>query len=143
MTADVLPYMIEKNNGSVVYTLSYAADHTSSDCPAYGASKAALLSTARSLAVQFGNRNIRFNTVLPGIITSELSYEGSPLVDELLKNVPSHRPGTPEEIAYVYLLLASDECPFLTGEDISVNGAMVNGEPPLGHGDNIVFDGKH
>lgn len=141
ITSEVLPYMLEKKNGSVIYTLSYAADHTSSDCPAYAATKAAIASTARSLAVQYGDRNIRFNSILPGIITSELSFEGNPLVDALLKNIPSHRAGTPEEIAYVYLLLATDECPFLTGASIPVNGAMVNGEPPLGSGKDMVFDG--
>lgn len=140
-TSAVLPYMIEKKNGSVVYTLSYASDHSSSDCPAYAANKAALESTARSLAIQYGDRNIRFNSVLPGIITSELSYEGSPLVDMLVKNIPMRRPGTPEEIAHVFLLLATDECPFLTGAKIPVNGAMVNGEPPLGMGANLDYTG--
>lgn len=128
LTSLVLPYMLEKKNGSVVYTLSYAATHSTSATPAYGATKAALLSTVRSLAVKYGEQNIRFNGVMPGMIASELSTPDSPITEALLPFIPMGRLGTPQEIAHVYLLLATDECPFLTGAAIACDGAQTCGE---------------
>lgn len=131
ITAACLPYMLEKNNGSVIYTSSIAGLASASGAVAYAAAKAALQSTAKSLAVKYGKNNIRFNVVVPGTIASEMSYEGSPIVDITVKNTPMGRVGQPEEIAHVYLLLATDECPFLTGELIPVDGGIITTEMPL------------
>ena len=131
ITSACLPYMLEKKNGSVIYTSSIAGLASASGAIAYAASKAALQSTAKSLAVLYGKDNIRFNVVVPGTIASEMSYEGSPIVDITVKNTPMGRVGQPEEIAHVYLLLATDECPFLTGELIPVDGGIITTEMPL------------
>lgn len=131
ITAACLPYMIEKKNGAVVYTSSIAGLHSASGAPAYAAAKAALQSTAKSLAVQFGDRNIRFNVVALGTVASEMSYEGSPIVEITLKNTPLRRIGTPEEVANLFLLLASDECGFLTGAVIPCTGGLITSEMPL------------
>ena len=131
ITAAVLPYMIEKKNGAVIYTSSIAGMHSASGAVAYAAAKAAIQSTAKSLAVQYGGRNIRFNVVVPGTIASEMSYEGSPIVDITVKNTPLGRVGTPEEIANLYLLLATDECGFITGALIPVDGGLITSEMPL------------
>ena len=131
ITSAVLPYMLEKQNGACVYTSSIAGCASASGAPTYAAAKAALQSTAKSLAVAFGKNNIRFNVIAPGTIASEMSYEGSPIVEITVKNTPLGRCGQPEEIANAYLLLATDECPFLTGQVIRVDGGIITTEMPL------------
>ena len=131
ITAAALPYMLEKNNGAFIYTSSIAGEHSASGAVAYAAAKAGLESTAKSLAVKYGDRNIRFNCVVSGTIASEMSFPDSPITKISVGNTAMRRCGLPEEIAHVYLLMATDECPFMTGACVPVNGGLVTSEMPF------------
>ena len=97
----------------------------------YGASKAALLSMARTLSGELISRAIRLNTVSPGPITTPL-YDKLGLSAAELKavsasiqaQVPAGRFGNPSEIAKAVVFLASDECHFAVGSELLIDGGM-------------------
>jgi NAD(P)-dependent dehydrogenase (short-subunit alcohol dehydrogenase family) len=98
---------------------------------AYTASKAAVLSLAKTLAAELADRGIRVNAVSPGPITTPIyEHAGVPatVIDErrtqLAAAVPLQRLGTPEEIAGVVAFLASDDASFITGAELHVDGGI-------------------
>ena len=90
----------------------------------YAAAKAGLHGATKSLAMELATRGITVNAVAPGIITSAMSAEAFPA--EVIKQlVPMKRAGRPEEVASLVRFLASDEAAYISGQIISVNGAMA------------------
>ena len=90
----------------------------------YAAAKAGLHGATKSLAMELATRGITVNAVAPGIITSAMSAEAFPA--EVIKQlVPMKRAGRPEEVAGLVRFLASDEAAYISGQIISVNGAMA------------------
>ena len=84
----------------------------------YAATKAAILSMTRTLAKQLGDKGIRVNAVAPGPYWTPLQPSGGQPTDKLVKfgeDTPLGRPGQPAEIAPLYVLLASHEASFTTG----------------------------
>ena len=90
----------------------------------YAAAKAGLHGASKSLAIELASRGITANVVAPGIITSPLS-QGSFSDDAIRTVVPMKRAGTPEEVAALVGFLASDEAAYISGQIISINGAMA------------------
>lgn len=124
----VLPSMIENRYGSVITTSSIAA---LSGCPGgggvacYCAAKAAQLGMIRSLAYDYGQYNIRFNSILPGIVDTDV-YRGRGVDPNYFNpQIPMGRPGRAEEIANVALFLASEEASYVNGVGITVDGGMM------------------
>ncbi|HXA46155.1 MAG TPA: 3-oxoacyl-ACP reductase FabG [Burkholderiaceae bacterium] len=90
----------------------------------YAAAKAGLHGATKSLAMELATRGITVNAVAPGIITSPMSADAFP--PEVIKQlVPMKRAGSPEEVASLVHFLASDEASYISGQIISVNGAMA------------------
>ncbi|MES2069928.1 MAG: 3-oxoacyl-ACP reductase FabG [Pseudomonadota bacterium] len=90
----------------------------------YAAAKAGLHGATKSLAMELATRGITVNAVAPGIIASPMSEEAfSP--DAIKQLVPMKRAGRPEEVAGLVRFLASDEASYISGQIISVNGAMA------------------
>ncbi|MES2106819.1 MAG: 3-oxoacyl-ACP reductase FabG [Pseudomonadota bacterium] len=90
----------------------------------YAAAKAGLHGATKSLAMELATRGITVNAVAPGIITSAMSAEAFPA--EVIKQlVPMKRAGRPDEVASLVGFLASDEAAYISGQIISVNGAMA------------------
>lgn len=90
----------------------------------YAAAKAGLNGATKSLAIELATRGITVNAVAPGIIASPMSAEVfSP--DAIKQLVPMRRAGRPEEVASLVRFLASDEASYISGQIISVNGAMA------------------
>ncbi|OQB40571.1 MAG: 2-(R)-hydroxypropyl-CoM dehydrogenase [Candidatus Hydrogenedentes bacterium ADurb.Bin179] len=92
----------------------------------YTCAKGALISLAKSLAVQFGPDNIRTNIIHPGMIDTPLQ---APYLDDTKKKniaacIPSRRLGVPRDIAYAALYLASDESTFCNGAELVVDGGF-------------------
>jgi NAD(P)-dependent dehydrogenase (short-subunit alcohol dehydrogenase family) len=95
---------------------------------AYGATKTALLSLTRSLAVEWAQDGISVNAIAPGIFPTEMTNSiitGTARGQELLLRTPMHRFGNPEELAGAAILLASDGASFITGQCLTVDGGFL------------------
>lgn len=94
----------------------------------YSATKAALDAITISLSKEFSGKNIRINSILPGIVETEGSHSagfiGSDAETKFVANTPLGRTGQPEDIAKVAVFLASDDAAWITGEKISVSGGI-------------------
>ena len=95
--------------------------------PHYSAAKAGVLGLAKAMARELGPDNIRVNCVTPGLIQTDIT--GGKLTDEMkseiIKGIPLGRLGTAEDVARIYLFLASDLSSYTTGAVIDVNGGML------------------
>jgi NAD(P)-dependent dehydrogenase (short-subunit alcohol dehydrogenase family) len=124
-----IPAMQAGGGGSIINVASFVAIlGCSVPQDAYTASKGAILSLTRSLAVQFGPNGIRTNAICPGPIETPLLMDWL-LKDEAAKNLrlarnPTGRFGKPEEIVYMALYLASDESRFTNGASLVVDGGI-------------------
>jgi len=94
----------------------------------YSATKAAMDAITVSLSKELGAKNIRINSLLPGVVETEGSqsagFIGSDAEVKLVANTPLGRTGQPEDISKVALFLASDDSAWMTGEMISVSGGI-------------------
>ncbi len=119
------------NPASIVLNTSVNAHVGMPTSSVYGASKAALLSMARTLSGELIGRGIRINAVSPGPITTPL-YGKLGLTEEgtkamaagVLAQVPAGRFGTPSEVAKAVVFLASDEASFTVGAELMMDGGM-------------------
>lgn len=91
----------------------------------YSAAKAGLMGLTRSMARELVSRNITVNGVAPGFIDTDMTLKlPEKAREELLKQIPAGRYGTPEEVAAAVRFLASPEAGYITGQVIHVNGGM-------------------
>jgi NAD(P)-dependent dehydrogenase (short-subunit alcohol dehydrogenase family) len=125
-----IPQMLEQGSGSVINISSFVALlGCSVPQDAYTASKGAVLSLTRSLAVQFGGRGVRSNAICPGPIETPLLMDWL-LKDEAAKQLrlarnPTGRFGKPEEIVNVAIYLASDESRWTNGAHFVIDGGIT------------------
>ena len=125
------PHMIARGGGSVISTSSGAGRTGDLRNPAYGASKAALVSLTRYAATELGRHGIRCNTISPGFIVIPGKPGRDTVTATMLRHHLTPRLGRPEDIAALVVFLASDESAFITGQDICVDGGMGAHQPFL------------
>jgi len=124
-----IPRMVEQGSGSVVNISSFVALlGCSVPQDAYTASKGAVLSLTRSLAVQFGPQGVRSNAICPGPIETPMLMDWL-VKDEAARKVrlarnPTGRFGKPEEIVNVAIYLASDESRWTNGAHFVIDGGI-------------------
>jgi len=90
----------------------------------YSAAKGALHAATKSLALELASRGITVNAVAPGIIATEMS-DGTFDAETIKKLVPMQRAGQPEEVADLVGFLASERAAYISGQIISINGALI------------------
>ncbi|MFB2551927.1 SDR family NAD(P)-dependent oxidoreductase [Ensifer soli] len=131
ITGAVLPAMIEQKGGAVISLSSVHRSHSIPGFTAYAASKGAIVSMTRQLALEYGAQGIRFNTISPGAIATAMTQailDGDPTGGLTARFRHMHaleRIGRPEEVAATAVFLASDGAGFITGEDILVDGGLT------------------
>jgi 3-oxoacyl-[acyl-carrier protein] reductase len=127
-TRAVAPAMIRQNSGRIINTSSIIGMYGNFGQTNYAASKAGIIGMTRVWARELGRYNITVNAVAAGFIQTEMVHHMPPKVLEMMiQRTPLKRLGTPEEIANVFLFLASDQASFITGSVISVDGGTVLG----------------
>lgn len=123
----VIPYMKKIGGGSIV-NISSIAGMAGGAGVAYSAAKGGIRLITKDLAVEYGESNIRVNSIMPGAIITPM-IEGLLKDDETAKNLKKMsalgRVGKPEEVAYGALFLASDEASFVTGSDLVIDGGCL------------------
>lgn len=124
-----IPLLIERGGGVILNTASIAALRGGTDAHAYTASKGAVAALTRAIAVTYGPRGIRANTLCPGVIDTEMIHETLIERDDirttLARSTPLRRIGTAEDIAEVALFLVSDASRFISGETLAVDGGLI------------------
>jgi len=125
-----IPAMVDAGGGSIINIASFVAIlGCSVPQDAYTASKGAVLSLTRSLAVQFGPHGIRTNAICPGPVETPLLMDWL-VKDEEAKRIrlarnPTGRFGKPEEIVHMAVYLASDESRWTNGASLVVDGGIT------------------
>jgi len=125
-TQEVLPLMIKHGAGSIINISSLQGLVGGRNSAAYTSMKHGLIGLTRSVAYDYGPHNIRCNALCPGAIKTRVSPEpGSELHQRQLSKTFLNRIGTPREVAYAALFLASDESSYVTGAVLAVDGGWT------------------
>jgi NAD(P)-dependent dehydrogenase (short-subunit alcohol dehydrogenase family) len=134
LTKLVVPHMIERKYGRIVNVSSTQAIAAEPTVGAYAASKGAINAWSRALAVDLAEHEILVNVVAPGCTHTEMSVVDG--VDETTsdyfqqwyvkeRKIPLARPGTSEEIANAVAFLSGDQCTYITGQTLVVDGGLT------------------
>lgn len=123
LTSTLLPHI--RDNASLVYFASIAGERGSRNHAHYAATKGAIVSFMRTIAIELGGRGIRANAVAPGIIESPMTNDLVAASDgELERATPLGRLGRPGEVADAVTYLLSQRSSFISGAQIDVNGGL-------------------
>jgi len=121
-------HMLERGSGSIINIASLSTFVALYEVAAYSASKAAVGSLTKSLAIEWSSRGVRVNAIAPGVFRTALNQK---LLDEtergreFLVRTPMKRFGNVDELAGAAIFLASDAASFVTGEIINVDGGFL------------------
>lgn len=126
VTRLVLPIMYKQNYGKIINTTSQLAYKGAPGLTHYTATKGAILSFTRSLALEVGDRNINVNSVAPGAThTPILENVPDDLLEAIRQSIPKGRIAEVDDIVPTYVFLASDESRHFQGQCLSPNGGDV------------------
>ena len=125
ITKSVLKKMLKLKNGKIINVTSVVG-HTGNIGQAnYAASKAGIVAMSKSLALEYGKKNITVNCVSPGFIVSNMTAKITDEHTELMKSrISLNKFGNPEDVANSIAFLSSNLSDYITGETIHVNGGM-------------------
>jgi 3-oxoacyl-[acyl-carrier protein] reductase len=122
----VVPVMVSSGGGKIINVSSTAGQRGEPYHSHYAATKGAIISFTKSLAVELADKNILVNAVAPGWVETDMAKEAlEKNTTEILNTIPLRRAASAEEIAGAILFLASDLSTYITGEILNVNGGSV------------------
>tara|TARA_A100000164_G_scaffold371555_1_gene399411 strand:- start:840 stop:1577 length:738 start_codon:yes stop_codon:yes gene_type:complete len=125
ITKNVIKKMLKAKNGKIINITSVVGHSGNIGQANYAASKAGIIAMSKSLALEYGKKNIKVNCVSPGFIMSEMTEKISDEHTELLKSrISLNKFGNPEDVANTIAFLSSNLSDYITGETIHVNGGM-------------------
>jgi NAD(P)-dependent dehydrogenase (short-subunit alcohol dehydrogenase family) len=123
MVKHCVPLM--KKGGRIVNVASVAGHHAFGNSAAYNASKGAVIQLTRTMAVEYAGK-INVNAICPGIFVTPMTSGLMKSMGSLIKNsVPIGRAGLPKEIGGLTVYLSSDECSYMTGSVINLDGGWT------------------
>jgi NAD(P)-dependent dehydrogenase (short-subunit alcohol dehydrogenase family) len=121
-------HMLARGYGRIVNIASLSSFVALFEVAAYSASKAAVASLTKSLALEWGPRGVNVNAIAPGVFPTPLNktlLEGTPRGQEFLTRTPLKRFGRTEELAGAAVFLSSEAASFVNGEVIAVDGGFL------------------
>jgi len=124
-TKAVVKHMSKQRYGRIVNIASIVGEMGNAGQANYSASKAGVIAFTKTVAREFATRNITCNAVAPGFIDTAMTQALSEKVkEELAKQIPMGRLGTPEDVAEGVLFLVSETTGYITGQVLNINGGM-------------------
>jgi NAD(P)-dependent dehydrogenase (short-subunit alcohol dehydrogenase family) len=121
-----LPHMVSRGYGRIINTASQLAHKPGPRCAAYCASKAGVVALTVSVAQEVAEKGVTVNCVCPGPADTAMWRGSDPAWNEWkVAQLPIKRVGTPAEIAWSYVYLASDEAAYMIGQSVSPNGGDI------------------
>lgn len=121
----VIPHMIKNKSGKIINIASVAGIKGSIGQTAYSATKAGIIGLTRSLALELSRFNIQVNAVAPGFINTEMTKKLPERVkSEYANTIPIKRFGEAAEVANLVKFLCSDECSYILGQTIVIDGGL-------------------
>ena len=123
---EAIKVMGKKRFGSVVNIASIVGETGNAGQTNYSASKGGTIAMTKSFAMESATRGIRFNTITPGFIATEMTEVlKDDIKDAFTAKIPLARFGKPSEVADAVAFLLSDHSSYITGETLKVNGGMM------------------
>jgi 3-oxoacyl-[acyl-carrier protein] reductase len=120
--------MMKRRKGRIINVSSVAATHVNLGQTSYAASKGAINSFTRGLAVELASRNVTVNAIAPGFIETDMSAAIRNRAGDMLKKfIPMRRIGAPEDVARVAVFLAGPDASYVTGQVLTVDGGLSLG----------------
>ena len=133
LSQEVAKHMIKVKKGNIINVSSHNAVGMLGGCSVYGATKSALTALTRSMAVEWAQYGIRANAIAPGHIITPLTtvtWEHPERSKYLKERIAMERPGTPEELVGITVMLASDASSYMSGMMYHVDGGCLAGGAP-------------
>lgn len=133
LTQEVVKKMIPHHYGNIINVSSHNAVGMLGGCSVYGATKSALTALTRSEAIEWAKFGIRANAIAPGHILTALTtvtWETPSRAQYLRERIAMQRPGTPDELVGVVVMLASEASSYMSGMMIHIDGGCLAGGTP-------------
>lgn len=133
LSQEVAKHMIRRKSGNIINMASHNSVGMLGGCSVYGASKSAVTALTRSMAVEWAQYGIRANAIAPGhIITplTQVTWDHKERSAYLKERIAMGRPGTPEELVGITVMLASDASSYMSGMMVHVDGGCLAGGAP-------------